>query len=108
MDNPFAILETLVKTLKGGGPYAGWGLFVLMWYYERRENKKSKNDFFDAMSSKIRNDVQQVNSINALAKSIERIKSKIKNVNNVVAESEKELKKVIEERCSKKGKNDVA
>ena len=70
MSDNIAILGDLIRSLKDGGAYAGWAITLLMWYYERRANRKSSKDIFDITVSKIRADVKTENSITSLTEAI--------------------------------------
>ena len=82
MDVP--VLRDLVGILKDGGAYAGWALFVVMWYYERRANRKSSSDVLEIVVMKVRNDVELEKTIEALTGGIDSLGMKVDVIGNDV------------------------
>ena len=95
MTEQVTILGDLIHTLKDGGAYAGWALFVLMWYYERRSNKKSSKDMIDIAVLKIRGDVKTENSLLSLIEAINSLGLKIEIITSDVKGFKHRLKSAL-------------
>ena len=58
------IFKELVGVLRDDGPYAGWALFILLWYFERRENKIFRKEGTYLAVAQVENNEKTALSIN--------------------------------------------
>ena len=67
MENEFlGPLRELIDILRDGGAYAGWALFILLWFFERRYVKKLTSDLQGLAVAQVENNVETKGTLNAV------------------------------------------
>lgn len=80
MNDIIRIFKELVNILRDGGPYAGWALFILLWYFERRENKKTQKESAKLALVQVENNVKTQTTLESLKEALSGVKNSLEEI----------------------------
>lgn len=78
------ILKELIAILRDGGPYAGWALFILLWYFERRENKLVRKEGTNLALTQVENNVKTEMTLISLKEALTGVKYSLNEITTVL------------------------
>ena len=73
-------LKDLVGILRDGGPYAGWALFIILWYFERRENRLFRKEGSKLAIAQVENNVKTEMTLISLKEALGGVKHSLDSV----------------------------
>ncbi|HEC72013.1 MAG: hypothetical protein ACTSW7_01175 [Candidatus Thorarchaeota archaeon] len=84
MGNIISILKELVGILRDGGPYAGWALFIILWYFERRENKIFRKEGINLAIAQVENNVKTEMTLQSLKEALSGVKYSLGDITAIL------------------------
>ena len=78
------ILKELINILRDGGPYAGWALFILLWYFERRENKILRKEGTYLAVTQVENNVKTEMTLISLKEALNGVIHSLRDLTTVL------------------------
>lgn len=72
--------EDLVEVLKVGGGYAGWALFLILWWRADKRYVAAMSDLKDIALAKLENDVKTEETLKANAKGLDGIGHRLESL----------------------------
>jgi len=92
MEIPVEVLRGLVDVLKSGGVYAAWGLFVVLWYFERRQNVKMNKELVEIAVLKVKGDVAVERTLMGISETLKTLGYNLELISRNVIEFKNDLK----------------